>query len=133
MDDNEKSVSKILDAYSSAVLNKDVDAFMKLYSPDVRVFDAWEWSFEGAVAWRQAIEKWLGSLGTERVKVTFDKVVSIGGSELANVSATVTYAAISADGEALHSVQNRLTWALKRSGNALIIIHEHTSLPTKFE
>ena len=52
---------------------------------------------------------------------------------LALVSATVTYAGVSAQGEQVRTMQNRLTWALKTSGHVLRIIHEHTSAPAGFE
>ena len=45
----------------------------------------------------------------------------------------VTYAGLSAEGEELRSMQNRLTWALRVSGHVLRITHEHTSAPIGFE
>ena len=70
MSDIDKSIARVLDAYQKAVLGRDVDAFMRLYDPKVRVFDTWGvWEYEDAVKWRRAIESWFGSLGTEKVKV----------------------------------------------------------------
>jgi ketosteroid isomerase-like protein len=113
---------------------KDVEAFMRLYSPKVRVFDAWGvWLYEDAAAWRISVEGWFSSLGAERVKVTFDDVHKVGTEDLANVSAIVTYAGLSAQGEELRSMQNRLSWGLRTSGHVLRIIHEHTSAPIGFE
>ncbi len=107
---------------------------MRLYDPAVRVFDAWGvWSYEGASAWQRAVEGWFTSLGTERVKVTFDDVSALVVPNFATVSAIVTYAGVSAQGEPLRTMQNRLTWALKTSGHVLRIIHEHTSAPAGFE
>ncbi len=134
MSDIDKSIARVLESYKAAVHAKDVDAFMRLYSPDVRVFDAWGvWSYDGADAWQRAVEGWFTSLGTERVKVTFDAVKISEGRESAVVSAIVTYAGVSAQGEDLRSMQNRLTWALKVSGHVLRIAHEHTSAPIGFE
>lgn len=134
MDDTEKSVARVLDIYKSAVFAKDVEAFMRLYDPRVRVFDAWGvWSYEGAEAWQRAIEGWFTSLGSERVKVVFDEVQTSTGRELTVLSAVVTYAGVSAQGEPLRSMQNRLTWALRTSGHVLRIVHEHTSAPIGFE
>ena len=134
MDDTEKSVARVLDIYKAAVFAKDVEAFMRLYDPRVRVFDAWGvWSYEGAEAWQRAIEGWFTSLGSERVKVVFDEVQTSTGRELTVLSAVVTYAGVSAQGEPLRSMQNRLTWALRTSGHVLRIVHEHTSAPIGFE
>ena len=134
MSDIDKSVTQVLESYRSAVYAKDVVAFMRLYDPGVRVFDTWGvWSYEGSEAWQKAIEGWFTSLGTERVKVSFDDVSTSAGREFAVVSAIVTYAATSAQGEPLRAMQNRLSWGLKTSGHVLRIIHEHTSAPVGFE
>lgn len=133
MNDTDKSVARLLESYASAVLAKDVQAFMRLYDPNVRVFDAWGvWSYEGSAAWQVAVEGWLTSLGAERVKVTFSEVQSFVGRELASVSAVVTYANISAQGEQLRAMQNRITWVLRTTGHVMRIVHEHTSAPIGF-
>ena len=133
MNDTEKSIARVLGSYESAVYSKDVEAFMSLYDPGVRVFDTWGvWSHEGAAAWQRAIEGWFASLGTERVKVTFEAVQTAGARELATVSAIVTYAGVSARGEKLRAMQNRITWVLRTTGHNLRIIHEHTSAPIDF-
>jgi ketosteroid isomerase-like protein len=132
--DIEKLIARVLESYSSAVHAKDVAAFVRLYDPKVRVFDAWGvWSYEGLEAWQRAVEAWFTSLGTERVKVTFEDVQTAGTAECAIVSAIVTYAGLSSEGQQLRAMQNRMTWALKTSGHVLRIIHEHTSAPVGFE
>lgn len=134
MADLDKTLTRILETYKAAVQAKDVAAFMKLYDPKVRVFDTWGvWSYEGAAAWQLAIEAWFTSLGTERVKVSFEDLQTVGDDSFASVSAIVTYAAFNAQGEALRSTQNRLSWVLKASGHVLRIVHEHTSAPVGFE
>ncbi len=134
MSDIDKAIGRVLDSYCAAVHAKDVSAFIRLYHPDVRVFDTWGiWSYEGAEAWQRAVEAWFTSLGEERVKVSFEDVQSTGGPASAVVSAIVTYAAVSAQGDPLRAMQNRLTWALKESGHVLRIVHEHTSAPIGFE
>jgi ketosteroid isomerase-like protein len=128
------STHQLLETYKSAVWARDADAFMRLYDPKVRVFDTWGiWSYEGAAAWRTAIEGWFASLGSEKVKVTFDDVDVLGGGEFRSLSAIVTYAAVSAQGEPLRAMQNRLTWALRTSGHVLRVVHEHTSAPIGFD
>lgn len=134
MNSPEDSVLRVLEAYKAAVLEKDVDAFMRLYDQKVRVFDMWGvWSYEGAAAWRKMIETWFGSLGNELVKVSMDDVQATAGRELAMVSAIVTYAGVSAEEEELRAMQNRLTWVLKPEGGAWKIVHEHTSAPVGFD
>lgn len=106
---------------------------MRLYDPSVRVFDAWGvWSYEGSAAWQRAVEGWFTSLGIERVKVTFDEVQTSGSRELSMLTAVATYAGLSAQGEQARAMQNRLTWALRATGNVLRIVHEHTSAPIDF-
>jgi ketosteroid isomerase-like protein len=130
----EKSIARVLESYAAAVFARDVDAFMRLYDTGVRVFDAWGvWSYEGAAAWRTAVEGWFGSLGSERVKVTFDEVRVSEGREFAMLSAIVTYAGVSAEGEPLREMQNRLSWALRWAGHVPRIVHEHTSAPIAFD
>ena len=130
MNDLENRIAQALEAYRAAVYERDVDAFLRLYDPAARVFDAWDvWTYEGAAARRSAIEQWFASLGAERVKVIFDDVQVTVGQDLAVVSAIGTYAAVSADGKELRSMQNRFTWALKLEGNGWKIVHEHTSTP----
>jgi ketosteroid isomerase-like protein len=132
--DTEKQVLRVLETYKSAVLAKNVETLMHVYDPEVRVFDAWgTWSYEGADAWRVAIEGWFSSLGSETVRVTFDEVKILSGLGFASVSAIVTYASISAQGQELRAMQNRISWMLEMSGHALRVIHEHTSAPIGFE
>jgi ketosteroid isomerase-like protein len=132
--DIDKSIAQILESYKSAVLARDVEAFMRLYDADVRVFDTWGvWSYDGAEPWRRAVEAWFTSLGAERVKVTFEDVRSTLGRDVAIVNAIVTYAGISAQGEPLRAMQNRITWGLKTIGHVPRIVHEHTSAPVGFD
>jgi ketosteroid isomerase-like protein len=130
----DKDVARVLATYESAVLKKDVKTFMHLYDPSVRVFDAWGvWSYEGHEAWQRAVEAWFNSLGAEQVKVTFEDVQHWVGKEVSSVCAIVTYAGLSAGGEHLRSMQNRITWVLRTSGHVARIVHEHTSAPIGFE
>jgi ketosteroid isomerase-like protein len=130
----EKLIDRVLDGYKQAVFDKNILAFIRLYDPKVRVFDAWgTWSYEGTEAWQLAVEAWFTSLGNERVRVTFEDVRSLGSPDLALATATVAYAAVAADGTQLRSMQNRMSWVLKTSGHVLRIVHEHTSAPIGFD
>jgi ketosteroid isomerase-like protein len=130
----DKDVARILSTYESAVFKKEVQTFMHLYDPSVRVFDAWGvWLYEGADAWQRAVEGWFTSLGTERVKVTFEDVKSWVSKDITSVCAVVTYSGVAATGQPLRSMQNRITWVLRTSGHVARIVHEHTSAPVGFE
>ena len=135
MSDIEKQVLRAIDTYKSAVLAKNAETLMHLYAPQVRVFDAWgTWSYEGASAWRVAVEGWFASLGTECVKVSFNDVQALTGKDVSSVSAIVTYAAVAAPGAAPHrTMQNRITWVLRTVGHVPRIVHEHTSAPLGFD
>jgi ketosteroid isomerase-like protein len=132
--DAEKEIQRVIGSYKAAIFSKDVEAFMRLYHPTVRVFDAWGvWSYEGAAAWRVAVEGWFTSLGSERVKVTFADLQVTAEQTVGIVTAIASYAAESAQGEPLRSMQNRITWVLRESGHVLRIAHEHSSAPIGFE
>ena len=134
MSDIDVVIGQMTKAYSAAAAAKDVGAFMRLYDANVRVFDAWEcWSYEGAPAWQSAVQSWFGSLGEDTVLVTFDETQVTGGNEFAIASALVTYAGIAANGEMLHSLQNRITWGISLVNAVPRIVHEHTSAPIKFD
>lgn len=134
MSDTEKQVVRALDTYKSAVLAKNAETFMHLYDADVRVFDTWGiWSYEGASAWRVAVEGWFSSLGSETVRVSFEDVIIAAESGFASMTAFARYAAVSAQGQELRAMHNRITWVLKSRGHVLRIVHEHTSAPIGFE
>ena len=134
MTDLDTAVTRIQQSYAAAAHARDVPAFMRLYDPKVRVFDAWgTWQYDGAEAWQRTVEGWFTSLGEERVKVRFDETQATGSAELAFVSAIVTYASVSAQGQELRAMQNRITWGLRASSHVLRIAHEHTSAPIGFE
>ena len=125
-------MEEMLQAYAAAVRAKDVDAFVGLYADDVRNFDLWqEWTYDGKDALRAMVEEWFGSLPDgEEVAVRFDEVRTQAGPDVAAVSAFTTFAAVSPDGEELRSMNNRLTWVLRKDPDgAWKIVHEHTSAP----
>lgn len=134
MSEIEAAVARVIEGYEAAVAARDIDAFMRLYDQAARVFDAWGvWSYEGLPAWQVAVEGWFASHPNDRFTVAFEDVRSLSTPSFASVSAMVTYAVVSAQGEQLNSMQNRLTWVLKTSGHVPRIVHEHTSAPIGFE
>jgi uncharacterized protein (TIGR02246 family) len=127
---NTDSIGSVLEAYRDAVHAKDVDAFVAIFGDDVRVFDMWgTWSHDGIAAWREMAVGWFRSLDDELVRVEFDDVESIVGDDAAVLSAFVTFAGLSADGEELRSLNNRLTWGLRKTDGTWKVVHEHTSAP----
>ena len=121
---------KAIDSYREAVLAKDADAFAALYGDDVHVFDMWDkWSLRGVQSWRNMATEWFSSLGSERVIVSVCDVESTLSGDLAFGHAILTYTAVSAEGNELRSLSNRITLVLKRSGESWKVIHEHTSAP----
>lgn len=128
-------VEELLERYRAAVYAKDVDAFIALYAQDARIFDMWgSWAYQGAGDWRAMVSEWFGSLGEEKVAVEFDGVQTTTADGFATVSAFVAFKGRSAAGEDLRSMDNRLTWALRKEPDGgWKIIHEHTSAPLDFE
>ncbi|MCD0164834.1 nuclear transport factor 2 family protein [Deinococcus sp. 12RED42] len=125
---------QILRAYAEAVYARDTQALLALYHPQVTVYDLWEhWQYDGLNAWRGMIEGWFASLGEERVQVTFDDIRTHVTPDMALVHAFATYAGLSASGERLRAMNNRLSLTLTRSGDQWLILHEHSSAPADFE
>jgi uncharacterized protein (TIGR02246 family) len=125
-------MEEMLEAYAAAVRAKDTEAFLSLYADDVRNFDLWsEWSYDGKDALRAMVSEWFGSLGSdEEVAVSFDDVRSHTAGGVGALSAFTTFRALTAGGEELRSMNNRLTWVLRKdAGGAWKIVHEHTSAP----
>ena len=121
---------QMLGSYKAAVLAKDVDAFAALYDDDVHIFDMWgTWSLRGVEAWRNMAADWFSSLGTERVIVDAKEAKTTMIGELAIGHAILTYTAVSTDGKELRSLNNRITVALRRTGESWRVFHEHTSAP----
>jgi uncharacterized protein (TIGR02246 family) len=134
MADEETTVTRAMAAYAAAVNARDVDAFVRIYDDNVHVFDTWgQWDYVGIEAWREMVTQWFGSLGDERVEVEFTDVCSVVGDELAFGHAAVTFAAISAQGNRLRAMTNRLSVGLEKRGGVWKIVHEHTSLPIDTE
>ena len=129
-----RHVLQVLDDYRSAVLAKDVDAFVALYDDDVRVFDMWgTWSYDGIAAWRAVAASWFDSLGSERVLVEFGDAQVRAAQDIAVIHVFVVYRGVSAEGTERRSMTNRMTLALWRTAGLWKIVHEHTSAPADHE
>jgi uncharacterized protein (TIGR02246 family) len=125
----------MFDRYREAVHAKDVEAFAALFDDDVHVFGMWgRWSYDGLDEWRKMATAWFGSLGNETAHVDFDDIQTLVGDGVAAAHAFVTFTGVSADGDELRSMNNRLTWALRRTDEGdWKVVHEHTSAPIDVE
>jgi ketosteroid isomerase-like protein len=124
----------LFEIYKNAVFQKDVEAFASIFDQRVRVFDMWVlWSYDGLVDWREMAKEWFGSLGTDRVVVSFDEIQIEATAEMATATAFVKFAALSEKGEETRYLQNRLTWVARKKEGNWIIFHQHTSGPIDFE
>jgi ketosteroid isomerase-like protein len=126
-------IEELLGAYRAAVRAKDVDAFVAIYDENVRIFDTWQWSYDGVESWRAMATEWFGSLGDEQVEVEHSDVQIVAGDGVAVVHAFTRFKGISASGEELRAMENRLTWGLRKTdAGAWKVVHEHTSAPADF-
>lgn len=125
-------MEEMLERYAAAVRAKDAEAFLGLYAEDIRSFDLWSvWAYDGKPALREMVAEWFGSLpDDEIVEVEFHEVRTQSGEEVGGLSTFTTFRAVSPDGKELRSMNNRLTWVLRRDGEgAWKIAHEHSSAP----
>lgn len=122
---------RILDSYKQAVFNKDLPAYLALYSEDAIIFDMWgpAWDFGGPAAWREVTEEWFASLGPDSVRVDFFHVHEQSEGALAVISAFVRYTAVSPEGKTLRAMDNRLSLVLAGHNGGWKIVHQHTSAP----
>jgi uncharacterized protein (TIGR02246 family) len=127
-------LESIFEAYKTAVLQKDLDAYASIFDENILAFDTWQqWSYEGLTAWRDTAKGWFTSLGSIHDVVTFDDIKIQENGDLAMIAAIVKFTAVSENGEELRYLQNRLTWVARKKDNVWKIIHQHTSSPVDFE
>lgn len=124
-------IKDLFNIYSAAVRQRDVDMFTAIFDDNVRIFDMWEWTYDGLTPWREMAKGWFSSLGSdEQVVVTFDDVRIQTTGEMAVATAYARFAAVSEEtGKEIRYLQNRLTWVVQKKDGAWKIIHEHTSGP----
>lgn len=116
--------------YAKAAWEKDSNTMIKLYDDDVLIFDMWAKAYQAGLSqWRSVIESWLGTLGEERVRVTFERTSVHDGSTIGFASALITYQAVAVDQTILRSMQNRITLGFAKKKDGWKVIHQHTSAP----
>jgi ketosteroid isomerase-like protein len=134
MADLQSAIARLQACYVSAVYERDFEAFIRLYDPAIRVFDAWgTWEYVGIEQWRNAMDGLFTAHEDERVKVTFTDTECYGAPDNAFVSSMVRYAWVSAYGDELRAMEHRITWGVRTREHVLRILHEHTSIPIDYE
>jgi uncharacterized protein (TIGR02246 family) len=134
MRDDHQDIANVLARYRKAVFAKDAAEYISLYSADVVVFDMWtDWSVTGLEAWHASTVEWFGSLGAARVAVEVDNIRITGGIDIAVLQCFMKFIEQNADGVEVRSLNERVTWALKRSGDAWKVFHQHGSAPIGFD
>ena len=123
-------ITTMFENYTSRVLSKDVEGFLQLYADDTLVFDCWGlWELAGVDAWRPMVTMWFESLGDKLCEARFTEVVATVRDDVAFAHAAVRYAEVTADGEQVDSMTNRITVTLEKRDGEWKITHEHTSMP----
>lgn len=127
-------LESLFQIYKTAVFQKDLEAFVSIFDEDVRVFDMWQyWVYDGLPAWREMVEDWFTSLGSDKDVVTFDDIQVHENGDLAIMTAFMKFTAVSEKGEELRYLQNRMTWIARKKDESWKIIHQHTSSPVDVE
>ena len=134
MNEDLQPIYDLFDGYKDAVYNRDANAFAALFVPGIFVFDMWmKWSHDGIGEWKEMATGWFESLGEERVVVTSEVQRAEISGDMGYACAFVTFTAMSKDGVRLRSLQNRMTWVVRKTGDGWKVAHEHTSGPVDFE
>ena len=130
---DEQPIRQALAAYQSAVLAKDVDAFVAIYADDARIFELWGTWVHDIASWREMAKGWFAFLGDQRSVVEAHDVHTQVSGDMALLTASLTYRAVDAAGTELRSLDNRLSWVLRQRGARWLVVHEHTSVPLAHE
>jgi uncharacterized protein (TIGR02246 family) len=129
----DSAILELMEAYKTTIFAKDAEGFVALFDPDVRSFDLWAaWSYDGIDPWRKMVGEWFGALNADRDAVSFDEIKMIVSGDLAVVTGFVRFAAVTAEGKELRSMEERLTLALVKKHGGWKIAHQHTSGPIDF-
>ena len=130
---DDQPIRQALAAYQSAVLAKDVDAFVALYADDALIYELWGTWTHDIASWREMAKGWFEFLGDQRSVVEAHGVRTQVSGDMALLTASLTYHAVDAAGTQLRSLDNRLSWVLRQRGDRWLVVHEHTSAPLGHE
>ena len=125
-----KQIRDFFTIYQQAAWDQDIESMIGLYDDNVVVYDMWTHGYQmGLAGWSGVIKDWLGALGDEKVKVTFEMIEIHEDGNIGFASALISYQAVSADNTILRSMKNRLTIGFQRKKDTWKVIHQHTSAP----
>ena len=130
---DDQPIRQALAAYQSAVLAKDVDAFVAIYAEDARIFELWGTWEHDIASWREMAKGWFAFLGDGSSVVEAAEVRSSVSGDMAMLTAFLTYRGFDAAGAEQRSLDNRLSWVLRQRGGRWQVVHEHTSVPIAHE
>jgi ketosteroid isomerase-like protein len=128
----ESEVKALLDSWSGAIRQKDIDRLMSLYSPDIVYFDLVPpLQYTGSAAIRRNFLRWFdGWKSSIGVEIRDLNIVASGGTAAAymlhRTSGTLK------DGREV-GYWVRATVCCQRSNHGWLITHEHISLPVDFK
>jgi len=129
-----KRIQDYFTIYKQAAWDKDIESMIGLYDDNVVIYDMWTNGYQtGLAEWSSVIKDWLGSLGEEKVKVTFEMIETHESGDVGFGSALITYQAISADNVIIRSMKNRVTIGFHKERDIWKAIHQHTSAPINSE
>lgn len=129
-------VQDVINNYTDAVYEKDVDKFLSGYAPDIHIFDCWgEWEHKGIGKWKAVVKGWFGGLEEEgvRLRAEFHDKVCKENEDLAHFHCAISFTALDDTGQELRKMTNRFTVALEKVDGSWQIVHEHSSLPISME
>lgn len=128
-------VSEVLQNYTDAVYEKDVEKFLSGYAQDVHLFDCWNrWEIDGIEEWKTAVTEWFSGLEEGvllRTELTGESIKE--NAELAHVQGNMSFSAVDGEGQELRKMVNRFTFMLEKVDGSWRITHEHSSLPISTE
>jgi len=123
-------IESLFESYKNAVLHRDVEAFISIFDEDLRVFDMWEWEYNGLAPWRNMVGGWFSFVdASEKIVVAFEDIRINAAGEMTVASAFARFSSVSGSGEELRHLYNRFTWVAQKKQGQWKIIHEHTSGP----
>jgi ketosteroid isomerase-like protein len=125
-----KTIQEYFTIYKQSAWEKDTESMMALYTDNVLVFDMWKQGYQtGLKEWSIVIKNWLGSLGDEKVRVTFEMITIHESGHVGFASALITFQAISTGHSVVRSMKNRITLGLIKQNDVWKVHHQHTSAP----
>ena len=130
--DDEQAIRDLEVKFGQAFINKDVDAIMKVYAPDVHVFDVVPpRQYVGGEAYRQDWENYLGSIDGPVQFTIGDLDITVDGN--LGFSHMIQYVkGTDTKGQNFDSAF-RITDVYQKINGEWLIVHEHVSVPVDLE